>query len=570
MFSQLTAEATSILSNKFGVAQANVHWHPPAELKHGDATTNIALQIAKGLKKQPRDIASVLAGELKNKQGIAKVEVAGAGYVNVWLTPDALLRELNATREALTPAVKRKEPPVIVEYSQPNIAKPLGVHHIIGTMLGQAIVNLYRHAGYHVVSWNYIGDWGTQFGKLAVAYEQWGKGKKVSEYTLEELLDLYVRFHQETEKDQSLEDAGREAFRKLEQGDKNLRNFWKDVVSVTKTSLEEIYHRLHVSFDTDLGESFYEDKMQPVIEEGKKKGVFTQGKEGALIAEFPQETNLPPYLILKGDGATLYSTRDLAQMRYRIDTYHPQAILILTDIAQKLHFEQLVQTCGLLGWELPAFENVLFGRMRFADKSMSTRKGNVLKLEHVLDEAVERANDVIREHGESIQTDNVDMLSEIMGVGALVYGMLSQNRKLDLVFDWDKMLSFEGNSAPYLQYTHARARSVIRKGKEGTEGHGNNEVSLSVEALTDAERALIHTLLLFPSVLTEARESRMPHKLANFLYQLSQAFNAFYNSEPILKAEGDARALRLSLTDLTSHVLRVGAELLTLRVPERM
>ena len=252
-------------------------------------------------------------------------------------------------------------------------------------------------------------------------------------------------------------------------------------------------------------------------------------------------------------------------MRYRIDTYHPQAIYILTDIAQKMHFEQLVETCKQLEWELPAFENVLFGRMRFVDKSMSTRKGNVLKLEHVLDEAVARAQSIIDERGDAIQTDNPKELAEMMGVGSLVYGILSQNRKMDMIFDWDKMLSFEGNSAPYLQYTYARARSVLRKAEVG-----DDLSPPKVDAFTPNERLLLTRLLQFGAALEEARAEHLPHKLANYLYQLCQDFNLFYNTEQMLQAEEPQRSLRLFLTSLTSVVLRTGAELLTLRVPERM
>jgi arginyl-tRNA synthetase len=362
-----------------------------------------------------------------------------------------------------------------------------------------------------------------------------------------------------------LEDAGREAFRKMEAGDAELRAFREDIVAVTKASLASIYERLHVSFDLDLGESFYEDKMQPVLDEGIKKGVFVDGENGALIVRFPEETNMPPYLVRKNDGATLYSTRDLAQMRYRIDTYHPQSILIFTDIAQKLHFEQLAATCRMLGWQLPTFENVLFGRMRFADRSMSTRKGNVLKLEHVLDEAVSRAAEVITERGDSIQTDDASALAEMMGGGSLVYGILSQNRKMDMVFDWDKMLSFEGNSAPYLQYTYARSKSVLRKAETENPAMPGNP-----PALAEHDRALIKTLLGFPKALEDARRDHMPHTLANYLYALAQSFNAFYNAEPILKSEGAVRETRLFLTSLTASTLRAGASLLTLRLPERM
>jgi arginyl-tRNA synthetase len=561
----LSAEAQTILKNAFAVSGIEVLWQRPREQGHGDMATSIALQLAKKLGKSPKEIAQVIADGLGGSPLVEKAEVAGAGYVNVWLTPEALLKQLEQARTWQSIKKTRKEDPVIVEFSQPNIAKPLAIHHIIGTVMGQTLVNMYRHAGFPVIAWNYIGDWGTQFGKLAVAYAKWGTKKPVAEHTLDELLALYVKFHEEVKTDESLEDQGRAAFLKLEKGDEDLRAFWADVVSVTKASLADIYRRLQVTFDLDLGESFYEDKMEPVLEEGKKKGVFTPGEGGSLIVEFPAETSMPPYLVLKGDGATLYSTRDLAQMRYRIDTHHPQEILILTDIAQKLHFEQLVATCRMLGWELPPFENVLFGRMRFADKSMSTRKGNVLSLEHVLDEAVARAAEIIAERGDSIQTDNAEDLAEMMGVGALVYGIVSQNRKMDLVFDWEKMLSFEGNSAPYLQYTHARARSVLRKAED--EGA---EMPAEIAVLAATERALIGTLLQLPEVLEESRATHMPHKLAHYLYQLCQDFNLFYNTEPILKAAEPERALRLALTRFTADTLRSGAALLTLRVPDRM
>ncbi len=567
MFQSLSLRAKDVVKNVFGHDAKEVLFIIPRDISHGDATTTIALQLAKALGKKPQEIAEVLVKELSALPEVIKAEIAGAGYVNVWLTPKTLIAELAASHEACTPKVKRgKEAPVIIEYSQPNIAKPLAIHHIIGTVLGQAMVNLYKHAGFNVLSWNYIGDWGTQFGKLAVAFEKWGNGKSVKSCTLDELLDLYVKFHKEEENDDTLEAQGREAFRKLEAGDETLRAFWQDVVHVTKASLAGIYDRLQVSFDLDLGESFYEDKMQSVIDEGKQKGVFVEGEGGSLIVQFPEETNMPPYLIVKGDGATLYSTRDLAQMKYRSETYNPQSILIFTDIAQKLHFEQLVATCKMLGWQLPHFENVLFGRMSFADKAMSTRKGTVMKLEHVVEEAVERARVVIEEHRDTIQTDDAQELAEMMGVGSLVYAILSQTRTQNLIFDWDKMLSFEGNSAPYLQYTHARAQSVLRKSGINVEA----EATMNVETLTESERGVLRILLQLPDVLEDARSTAMPHKLANFLYELSQAFNLFYHKDPILKAEGDTREFRLSLTALTATVLKTGASLLTLRLPDQM
>ncbi len=537
----------------------------PEDPEHGDLTTSIAMEVGKEVGKSPRSIAELLMETLKRAPGVARVEVAGPGFLNITLTAEERLKQLAMAREACTPKVRRNESPVILEYSQPNIAKPLGVHHILSTVIGQAVANLYRHLGYNVISWNYIGDWGTQFGKLAVAMEKWGKGRPIREYTLDQLLDLYVKFHEEVTEHPELETEGREAFRKLEQGDPALRAFWKDIVAVTSENIQKIYDRINVSFDETKGESFYEDKMREVVEEGKRKGVFNEGEGGALIVEFPEGSNLPVYMVVKSDGATLYSTRDLAQMRYRIETYHPRAILIFTDIAQQLYFQQLEATCRKLGWELPEFLNVLFGRMNFPDKSMSTRKGNILKLEDVLDEAVRRADRLISEHESDVSGSEREDLAEMVGVGAFVYGVLSQNRRQNMIFTWDKALTFEGNSGPYLQYTHARARSVLRKGNVE-----KAEIPHSIENVAIQERLLMRHLAQFPAVIEEARADAMPHKVAQYLFTLCQEFNAFYNALPILDAPESVKKLRLALTELTADTLKTGAELLTLRVPDRM
>jgi arginyl-tRNA synthetase len=565
MFSSLTEKAKKALKS-LSETEPNVVWTMPQETNFGDISTNVALQIAKAAKKQPREIAQMLCDALAKDADVEKAEVAGAGYVNVWLKPEALLRELRETRGAQKPATKRvKEGPVVIDYSAPNIAKPLGIHHILSTVIGQSLANLYRHLGYTVVGINHLGDWGTQFGKLAVAHKRWGT-KSLEQTTLDDLLALYVKFHDEAEKNPELENEGREAFRKIEQGDKELYAFWKSVVAITMKELEKLYARLHVSFDHVHGESFYQDKMAPILAEGKKKKVFVEGKEGALIVEFAESTNLTPAVVVKGDDATIYMTRDLATARYRIDTFHPQALLYVVDVAQEYYFRQLFETLRMLGWELPHMEHVMFGRMSFKDRKMSTRKGNILRLEEVLDEAVSRAEKIIEERGDAIQTDDPKDLAEIMGIGAVIYGVLSQNRKMNMVFDWDKMLSFDGNSAPYLQYTHARARSVLRKG----DVKGEATFPKNVEALTNNERSLISTLLQFPAVLEDARENNMPHKIANYLYELCQGFNAFYNVDPILTAEGSSKDLRIALTAFCADVLRAGASILTMRVPDRM
>lgn len=564
MFSSLSSAVQTALSDKFGVGDVCVTWERPQEVNHGDIATPVAMQIAKQAGKNPREIAEELLSVLTEHNMVEKAEIAGPGYLNVFLTVDALIGALSTTREACIAKVQRKnEAPFVLDYSHPNIAKPLGLHNVLSTVIGQSINNLYRHLGYNTVSVNHIGDWGTQFGKLAVAIERWGD-KPLESCSVEDLLALYVRFHEEAENDASIEDAGREAFRKLEEGDAELRGFWEKVVDITMKEMESMYERLHVSLDHTLGESFYEDKMQPIISEGKEKGVFTEGENGALIVEFSEESKLPPAIVVKADGATIYLTRDLATILYRITTYKPQAILYVVDVAQSLYFKQLFATVEKLGWDLPDLEHVVFGRMRFPDSAgMSTRKGNTLKLKEVLDEANKRASDVIESHGDKIQTDDAQALAEMMGQGALVYGVLSQNRKMDMVFDWDKALSFDGNSAPYLQYTHARARSVVEKA-------GETKDPTNMRSLTEKERLLLNTLLQFDVVLENARKSHMPHILANYLFELCQDYNSFYNGEPILKADEPSRTFRVYLTRLMADVLKTGAELLTIRVPDRM
>lgn len=561
---KLAEISEGILKEKFDVS-TTVHFDFASDEGRGDLTTSIALQLAKSLRKKPHDVAELIAQSLRAAVGVSKVQVAGSGYVNVALDDAVLSQGLQAVDHACEPKkVSTDDAPVIIEYSQPNIAKPLGVHHILSTVIGQSLANIYRHSGHRTLAINHIGDWGTQFGKLAVAYGKWGQKKAIEQYSLDELLALYVRFHTEAANDPSLEDQGREAFLRLERGDGELRRFWQAVVDITMRAMEELYRRLQVSFDFVQGESFYQDKMQPIVEEGRRKGVFKPGEKGALIAEFPDPTHLPPAIILKGDGSTIYMTRDLATVRYRIDTWHPQAILYVVDVAQQMYFKQIFSIVSQLMWKVPQLEHIVFGRMRFADRGMSTRKGNILKLEDVLDEAVKRADKLIEEKKSEVKGGERQELAEMMGIGAVVYGILNQNRKMDIVFDWDKCLSFDGNSAPYLQYTYARARSVLRKADR------ENAPLSEARELSPKERLCLKILLQFPETLADARETRMPHTLTNFLYELCQAFNSFYNSEPILQAEPRERAFRLGITSLTARVLKIGAELLTLRVPERM
>lgn len=555
---------SSVLEEHFRVRN-DVVLEIPRESGKGDFTTSIALPLGKRLKMSPHDIASRLADALRTQDGVMRVDVLGPGYVNIYLTSEALIACLTESSAFLSPLPPKKGiAPVIIEFSSPNIAKPLGIHHVLSTIIGQALVNVYRHLGYATISINHIGDWGTQYGKLAVAYEKWGT-KPITEYTIDEQLALYVRFHDEAEKMPSLEDEARAAFKKLEQGDAAMREFWRNVVDMTMQDMNRQYSVLGVSFDFVQGESFYEDKMSSILEEGKENGVFREGREGALIAEFSEESKLSPAIVLKGDGSTIYLTRDLATARYRIDRWHPSEILYVVDVAQQLFFKQLFAVIGQLGWETPAMEHVFFGRMSFADRKMSTRKGTILKLDDVIQEGIARSLQIIEEKESELSTEEKVSLAEMMGIGSIVYGVLSQNRKMDMIFDWDKFLSFEGNSAPYVQYTHARARSVLRKA-----GYDSCEFPRELPPITASERDVIRLLLQWPAVLESMRAERMPHRLAQYIFELCQTFNTFYNAESILQAEGSSRDFRLALTSLMASFLNTGASILTLRVPDRM
>jgi len=534
-------------------------------MSHGDLTTNVAMQVSKKVGKNPKEIAKELISELEGAEDIESAEIAGPGFINITLTIAARLKLLLRAQALCNPQEERsKEAPIIIEYSSPNIAKPLGVHHILSTVIGQVVANLYRHLGYKVITVNHIGDWGTQFGKLAVANKKWGE-KDMKECCVDDLLALYIRFHDESEKDAGLEDKARAAFKSLEQGDKEMRGFWKKVVDISMKEIKETYKRLNVAIDHDHGESFYEDKMLSVLDEGREKGVFKEGEKGALIAEFPEESNLPPAIVLKADGSTIYHTRDLAVIKYRMEQWHPKSSMYVVDISQKLHFEQLFAMANQLEWDLPELEHVIFGHMSLPDAKMSTRKGNIIKLEDALDEAVKRADKLISERETIVAESEKEELSEMVGIGAFVYTILSQNRKSNIVFTWDKAMTFEGNSGPYIQYTHARAKSVLSKAEID-----KIDPPSDIESLENHELMLMRHMAKFPAALEQARKDAMPHKLTQYLYELCQNYNSMYNALPIIKADEPQKALRLALTKLTADILKTGAEILTIRVPDRM
>ncbi len=549
----------------FGKVEKEVKIEYPSDESHGDYASNIALQITKDLGKPPQEIAKTIIDNLEENELIEKAEIAGPGFINFYISGKTLNSELEKVLKEKDKygSGKPNEKNIVIDYSQPNIAKPLGAHHLLSTIIGQSLYNIYKFLGYNCIGINYIGDWGTQFGKLTYAYKNWGDKSKIEKEPIKELLSLYVKFHDEAEKDPELEQKARDEFKKLEDGDKENKELWEWFCEVSLEEVQRTYDFLGgIHFDHIQGESFFNDKMDVILEKGKKEGVFEKGEQGALIVKF-KDDKYPPYLVQKSDGATLYSTRDLAAINYREQTWHPEKILYVVDVAQSLHFQQLYETAKNLKLTDAELTHVVFGRMQFKDKKMSTRKGNIVLLDEVLKEAVEKAKKIVEEKNRDLK--NKDEVAHKIGVGAAKYVVLSQNRTTNITFDWDKMLSLEGNSAPYLQYTYARAKSILRKSEkiETTEEE-------TTEKITEKTTSLQRHLVKFKEYVIYTAQEYKPNILANYLYELAQKFNSFYNNVPVLRAPEKERENRLKLVEATSQVLKNGLTLLGVELTEEM
>lgn len=568
----------------------------PRDPSHGDYACSIAMKLAKTLGLNPMEIAEKITSNISPLQFVGNIEVVEPGFINIRLSSEFLTTQVNdiSQQKDLIHTKIGENKTVVIDYSSPNIAKPLGVHHLLSTVIGQAIYNIYKALGYKTVGVNHLGDWGTQFGKLIYAYKTWGDRKTIEKDPIPELLKLYVKFHDEAEKAPELEDKAREEFKQLEQGDEENTKLWEWFKDLSMADLKATYEKLGIAFDEYIGESFFNDKMTSVIEEGKEKGVFVEGEGGALIVEFKDEA-MPPYMVQKSDGATLYSLRDLATIKYRLQTWNPEQLLYVVDSAQSLHFKQLFETAKMLGYDHAKFEHISFGRMSLPDKSMSTRKGNVVLLEEVLKDGLEKAREIVKEKSKDLKKKEQEKVAEMVAIGAIKYNILSQNRTTDIVFDWDKMLSIEGNSAPYLQYTYARAESILRKNnaekpkkekkKPSKEEQAENQIDLfqAIEIAEDKEvngvapleneheLEVARLLPKFGEILLFASEEYKPNLFSNYLYELAHAFNGFYNAVPVLQTENsELKEVRLNLTRAVSRTLKEGLYILGIEVPERM
>lgn len=526
--------------------------------------------LAKEKRQSPAIIAAELA-EVLNYQTESTGVIAESigGYVNLKFKPDKfsvmlLDQVLNMNKQSMTYGKGQR---VIIDMSSPNIAKPFGIGHLRSTMIGNALMNLYKEAGYDAISVNHLGDWGTQFGKLITAYQHWGDDEALHREPIVESLRLYVQFHEEVEQQPELETEAREWFRKLEQGDEETNRLWQYFVGVSMEEFNRVYARLGVSFDYVLGESFYNDKMQAVVNRLQELGLLEES-EGAMVVRLDDE-GLPPCLILKTDGTTIYPTRDLATAIYRKEVMQADKLLYVVGAEQQLHFKQVFAVLKKMGFDWATdCEHVPFGLMTLNGKKMSTRRGQVVYLDQVLDEAVQKSLDIMRSN--ELQSEAKRDIAEAVGVGAIVFGDLVHNRMLAADFNLDEAVRFEGETGAYLQYTYARAMRLLERAGSSVSVSQSSQ-QLRGDLLHEREAWNCMKLMdNYEETILAAVRHHEPSILARLLLDVAKAFNRFYQQKKIVDMQADERAVKLHLVRATAVILEQGLQLLGMKAPRQI
>ena len=535
---------------------------PCKDRAHGDYSLP-CFRLAAQLKKSPAELAKEVAGRVGCFNFLEKAEAIGP-FVNFTLNKSAyakdVLEKVLSAGGFYGSSDMGAGKTVCIDYSSVNIAKPFHIGHLLNTVLGAALYRIYKKVGYHAVGINHLGDWGTQFGKLIVAYKKWGDEEDIEKRGVRALVDIYVKFHKEAEKDPSLDDEARAWFKKIEDGDKEALSIFNRFKTSTLAEVEKIYKRLNVTFDSYAGESFYNDKMQPVLDMLTKKGLLVDD-DGAKVVKLGE--GMPPCLLVRSDGATLYATRDLAAAFYRKKTYDFDKCLYVVASQQNLHFRQWFKVLELAGEEwYKDLVHVAHGMVSLEEGSLSTRSGNVVYLDDVLDMAVSKSREIIEEKREDLP--DPDAVAEQIGVGAVIFGVLYNNRIKDMTFSYARALNFDGETGPYVQYTHARCRSL-------TEKCPDPDCDPDYSGVTGAEACEVLKLLdSYPDVILSAAEKYEPCYVSRFLVDLAQAFGKFYLTCNIAKAEDGVKKARLMLVKAVKSVLKDGLELLGIKAPEKM
>lgn len=542
----------------------------PADSKMGDYAFP-CFKLAKILRKAPPMIAKGIADAIAEDPIFDKVEQVNA-YVNMFLSKKQFAGEVVSEVVAAGDDFGKNEigagRTVIVEYSSPNIAKPFHIGHIRSTVIGASIARIYDYLGFKVIRINHLGDYGTQFGKMIVAYRHWGNREDVINEPIKTLLGYYTKFHEEAEKDPSLNDEARATFTKLEHGEKEETELWQWFRDESLKEFNRVYDMLGITYDSYAGESFYSDKMPRFVKELEEKGLMEED-DGAKLVRL-DDYGLTPALIQKSDGSTLYITRDIAAAVYRKETYDFYKNIYVVASQQNLHFQQWIQILELMGYEWARdCVHVPFGLVSLADGTMSTREGRVVFLEDVLNGAVDKTREIIKEKNPDADPEMVEEVAHAVGIGAVVFNELSNYRIKDYVFSWDHVLNFEGETGPYVQYTYARSCSILRNAGEDVVRKAREGFDPSY--LTgESSHALTSLLYRFPDVVLEAGEKYEPSIVTRHLVDIAQAFNKFYHDEHILVDNEDEKVAKVAMVIAAQTAIRNGLDMLCMKAPEKM
>ncbi|MCI6992491.1 MAG: arginine--tRNA ligase [Clostridiales bacterium] len=542
----------------------------PADSKMGDYAFP-CFKLAKILRKAPPMIAKGIAEAIGDDAMFEKVEQVNA-YVNMFLKKDAFAKEVVSEVVAAGDDYGKcslgEGKTVIVEYSSPNIAKPFHIGHIRSTVIGASIAKIYDNLGFKVVRINHLGDYGTQFGKMIVAYRRWGNKQDVIDAPIKTLLSYYTKFHVEAENDPTLEDEARATFTKLENGEPEEQALWQWFRDESLKEFSRVYDMLGITYDSYAGESFYSDKMPRFVKELEEKGLLEEDNGAQLVRL--DDYGLTPALITKSDGSTLYITRDIAAAVYRKETYDFYKNIYVVASQQNLHFQQWIQILELMGYDWArSCIHVPFGLVSLEDGTMSTREGRVVFLEDVLNGAVDKTREIIKEKNPDADAETVEDIAKAVGIGAVVFNELSNYRIKDYVFSWEHVLNFEGETGPYVQYTHARACSILRNA--GDDVVAKAKAGFDAKYLTgESAHELSRLLYELPEVIVEAGEKYEPSIVTRHIVDIAQAFNKFYHDEHILVDNEDEKIAKVAMVLAAKSAIRNGLDLLCLKAPEKM
>ena len=566
-FKTKIAEAIAKVTN-IKQEELETYIETPKDANNGDYAFP-CFRLAKELRKAPQMIANEIKEKIEiDGNVIERVEIAG-GYLNFFANKKLMTKEVLeeiAKNEYYGKSTIGNGRKVVIDYSAPNIAKPFHIGHLRSTVIGGALYNIYKYLGYEITGINHLGDYGTQFGKLIEGYKLWGEEYDVEKDPIDELTKIYIRINQACKEDEKVLNACRDNFKKLEEGDPYCIELWKKFRELSLKEFQRVYDLLGSKFDSWNGEAFYSDKMPEVIEILEKSGKLVES-QGAKIIDLEDKGINTPCIIVKSNGSTTYATRDLAAIMYRARTYDFEKALYVTSYEQVLHFKQVFEVAKLLGLDekyTNGLKHVSFGMVLLPTGKMSTREGKVIKLEELLNEAIQRAKSVIEEKNPELE-DKEDIAKKV-GIGAVIFNDLANSRVKDEIFDWDTILNFQGETGPYIQYTYVRTKSVLEKSGKMPEIE-----EINFEKLTDDySQNIIKLLYNFEDILIQVTNKEEPSILSRYLIDLAKAFSSFYNENKIITEEKEVQDARIYLTYSVGQVLKIGAGLLGIQMPNKM